>query len=208
MSLALDKESPAERPQDVRIAVNISASFSIAKKRAAGGARPEFACRAVNLCSREVAFTSPVSVKLGDEIAAQIDHIGKLEGTVIRLLSHGFVMGVIADDRARENLLRRIEWPEKYKNLDVRDGRSAPRFVPRNPNAKMILADGLVVRCQILDLSASGVSIAAEKTQEVDSVLAVETNVGRVVRRFEGGFAVKFVEVLSDDDVRTRLARV
>ncbi len=189
MSLVLDKVTPAERPQDVRIIVNISASFSVSKRRAAGGARAEFACRAVNLCTREVALTSPVSVKLGDEITAHIAHIGTLEGTVIRLLSHGFVMGVNADDRAREKLRRRIGWLEKHKNLDAPDGRAKPRFVPRNPHAKMIFADGTVERCLILDLSASGASISAAKTPEIDSVLAIETNVSRVVRCFEGGFA-------------------
>jgi hypothetical protein len=207
MSLALDKVTPAERPQDVRIIVNIPASFTVSKRRAAGGARPEFACRAVNLGTREVALTSPVSVKLGDQIIAHIDHIGKLEGTVTRLLSHGFVMGISADDSAREQLRRRIEWLEKHKNLDVLDGRSKPRFVPRNPHAKMIFADGTVERCLILDLSASGASISAEKSPEIDSVLAIETNVSRVVRSFEGGFAVKFLEILNDDEVKTRVAR-
>jgi hypothetical protein len=208
MALALDKVSPAERPLDVRIVVNISASFSISKRRAAGGARAEFECRAVNLCPHEVALTSPVSVKLGDQIVADIDHLGKLEGTVIRLLSHGFVIGISADDRAREKLRRRIEWLEKYKNLDVRDGRSKPRFVPRNPHAKMIFADGTVERFQILDLSASGAAISAERTPEIDSILAIETNVSRVVRCFNGGFAVKFVDMLNDDEVKSRVARV
>jgi len=208
MSLTLDKETPAERPEDVRVIVSISASFSVAKRRAGGGARAEFACRAVNLGTREVAMTSPVSVALGDEIMAHIDHIGKLEGTVIRLLSNGFVMDVNADDSTRKNLQRRIEWLEKHKNFDVPEGRAKPRFVPRNPHAKMILPDGTVVRCQILDLSASGASISAEKTPEIDSVLAIETSVSRVVRRFEGGFAVKFVEMLDDDEVKSRVSRV
>jgi hypothetical protein len=207
MSLALDKVTPAERPRDVRIIVHISASFSVAKRRAAGGARPEFACRAVNLCAHEVALTSPVGVKPGDEIVAHIDHIGRLEGTVLRLLSQGFVLGINADDSAREKLRCRIEWLEKHKNFDALDGRSKPRFIPRNPRAKIIFADGTVEKCLILDLSASGASISAGKTPKVDSVLAIETNVSRVVRCFEGGFAVKFVEMLNDDEVRTRVAR-
>jgi hypothetical protein len=72
----------------------------------------------------------------------------------------------------------------------------------------MIFADGTVERCLILDLSASGASISAAKTPEIDSVLAIETNVSRVVRCFEGGFAVKFVEMMNDDEVKTRVARV
>ena len=207
MSLALDKVASAERRRDVRIIVNISASFSVSKRRGAGGARAEFACRAVNLCPYEVALTSPVRVELGDEIIAQVDHLGILEGTVARLLSRGFVMDIRADNRAREKLRRRIEWLEKHKDLDTLDKRSKPRFVPRNPRGKMIFADGTIERCLILDLSACGVLVSAERIPEIDSVLAIETNVGRVVRCFEGGFAVKFVEILTDDEVRTRVAR-
>jgi hypothetical protein len=200
MSLAFDPGSGAERPQDVRIIVNIPASFSVTS-RLGGGARPVFACRALNLSTRMVALTSPVKVAKGDKIIATIHHLGKLEGEVTSPLEGGFVMSITATDDEREKLWHKIEWLEQHKNFDISDKRAARRFVPQNPRVQMILSDGHIERCHILDISVSGAAISAENPPEIGSVLAIGAVVGRVVRHFDGGFGMKFIETLSDDDV-------
>jgi hypothetical protein len=206
MSLTYDPGTGAGRSQDVRIIVNIPASFSVTS-RSGGGARPVFACRAVNLSPRTVALTSPVKVEKGDKVLAIIDHLGKLEGEVSSSLEGGFVMTVTATDEEREKLWRKIEWLELHKNLDVSDKRTSRRYVPQNPRAQMILSDGRVERCHILDVSVSGAAIAVEQAPEIGSVLAIGSVVGRVVRHFDGGFGMKFIESLSEDDVAALVAR-
>jgi hypothetical protein len=69
----------------------------------------------------------------------------------------------------------------------------------------MMLPDGSIENCLVLNLSVSGVAISADTVPAVGTVLAVGTIVGRVVRYFEGGFAVQFVECQSRCDVEARL---
>jgi hypothetical protein len=57
------------------------------------------------------------------------------------------------------------------------------------------------MNCFVVDLSVSAVALSAEIVPRIGTVLAVGRVVGRVVRHFEGGFSVKFVEVQSRDSV-------
>jgi hypothetical protein len=201
MSLSCGEGSGAERQQDVRIIVNIPASFFVSSGRAGGGARSIFAGRAIHLSTRTVALTSPVQVEKGDKIVACIDHLGKLEGEVCSLLACGFVMSIAATSDAREKLWRKIEWLDQLKNLDVSDKRNTPRFVPKNPRSQMISSDGRVERCKILDISATGAAVSVGSVPEIGCILAIGAIVGRVVRQFKGGFATQFVESLSEADL-------
>jgi len=189
----------AERPRDVRIIVNIAAHFSVSSRRGAGVARPVFSCRAVNVSNRAIAFIAPVAVKVGDQITAQVEHVGKLEGAVICVLERGFVMDIAASDEEREKLDDKIEWLERYKNLDTTDQRADPRFTPAKRRTKMVFADGTTLYCLIRDVSASGAAISSDTIPAIGTVLAVGTIVGRVVRHFKGGFGVEFIERQSDD---------
>jgi hypothetical protein len=183
-----------ERREDVRIIVNIAGRFSLANRRNAHGERRVFACRAVNLSPRSVAVASAVSGKVGERVIAHIDHLGKLEGSVQRVLTRGFVMSVSASAEERERLAGKIEWLEKNKNHDAPDKRTSERVVPANPYSWMMLSDGNRETCLVLDLSVSGAAISADTVPDVGTVLAVGTIVGRVVRHFNGGFAVRFIQ--------------
>ena len=70
----------------------------------------------------------------------------------------------------------------------------------------MILADGHVETCLVLDVSVSGTAISADTIPAIGTVLAVGTITSRVVRHFEEGFAVQFVERQSRDTVEMSLA--
>jgi len=183
-----------ERRHDVRIIVNIAARFSLSERRDARGERRVFAGRAVNLSTRAIAFASPVDGKVGERVTAHIDHLGKFEGSVIRTLERGFVMSISVDDDERDKLAAKIEWVENHKNHDVTDKRAHRRIVPANPYSRLILADGSTETCLVLDVSISGAAVSANTVPKIGTVLAIGTVVGRVVRHFDGGFAVQFIQ--------------
>ncbi len=197
MSLDLTEFSDiliVERRQDARIIVNIGGRFSLADRRNARGDRRVFACRAVNLSPHAIALASPVSGKAGERVIAHIDHLGKLEGAVLRVLTRGFVMSISASDEERDKLATKIEWLGKNKDHDTPDRRADKRIVPANPYSLMMLPDGRREMCLVLDLSVSGAAISADTVPEIGTVLAVGTVMGRVVRHFNGGFAVEFIQ--------------
>jgi len=196
-----------ERRRDIRVIVNIPGRFSLSERRDTRGERRVFACRAVNLSAHAVAIASPVTVKGGERVIAHIDHLGKLEGLVVRVLERGFVMSIVLNDEDRDNLVTKIAWLESCKNHDVVDNRVDARFIPTNPYSRMILPDGREETCLVLDLSISGAAISADTVPPIGTVLAIGRVVGRVVRHFEGGFGVQFVERQSRDHVEALVIR-
>lgn len=183
-----------ERRHDVRIIVNIAGRFSLADRRDTRGERRVFACRAVNLSPRAMGLASTISAKKGERVIAHIDQLGKFEGVVLRQLERGFVMSINASDEEQEKLAYKIEWLERRKNHDVSDRRGDERIVPKNPYSQMILSDGRREACLVLDFSGSGAAVSAQTVPAVGAVLAIGLIVSRVVRHFEGGFGVQFIQ--------------
>ena len=60
-----------------------------------------------------------------------------------------------------------------------------------------MLADGSSIPCLVIDASMSGVAVSSELQPEIGTPLAVGSCVGRVVRHFHDGFAVRFVDPLA-----------
>jgi hypothetical protein len=190
-----------EPQRDVRIIVNIPGQYSLADRRNARGERRVFACRAVYLSAHEIALAAPVSGKVGERVVADINNLGKLEGPIVRLLKHGFVIRMAVSEEQRSGLAAKISWVESHKNHDTPNQRAGQRFIPANPYSKIIFSDASVETCLIVDLSVAGAAISADTVPPIRTVLGVGSVVGRVVRHFVGGFAVQFIERQSRDTV-------
>jgi hypothetical protein len=195
-----------ERQPDVRKIVSVPGRFSFADVRDVRGERRVFGCHAVNPSIREIVIASPVTAKMNARVIAFIDHLGKLDGLVTCVLQRGFVMSVNAKQHERRKLAAKIEWLRQHGKSEVREQRADSRFVPKNPYSRMILADGHVETCLILDVSVSGAAISADTIPAIGTVLAVGTITSRVVRHFDEGFAVRFIERQSRDTVEISLA--
>jgi hypothetical protein len=193
-----------ERQPDVRKIVSVPGRFSFADVRDVRGERRVFGCHAVNPSIREIVIASPVTAKMNARVIAFIDHLGKLDGLVTCVLQRGFVIN--AKQQERRKLAAKIEWLRQHGKSEVREQRADSRFVPKNPYSRMILADGHVETCLILDVSVSGAAISADTVPAIGTVLAVGTITSRVVRHFDEGFAVRFIERQSRDTVEISLA--
>jgi hypothetical protein len=194
-----------ERPRNSRIIVSVPGTYMLADHRNSRGERRTYPCRAVNLSPQTIALAAPVNGRLGERAFATIDRLGKFKGSVVRLLDGGFVMSIVATDKDRDKLAAKIEWFDQFKNFDVTDQRADPRFVPANPRSRVVFADGRSEECFVLDLSASGAAISAQTVPEIGTVLALATVVARVVRHFDRGFAVRFIEKQDIQRLESRL---
>jgi PilZ domain-containing protein len=184
-----------ERRNDVRVIVNLAGRYWLVPRGAPRDEMRQFACRAINISGQAVALAVPVQGKPGQRVLAEIEHFGKLQGTIARLLNdRGFVMRIETSDEAREKLVDKIDWLERHKNLEVSDRRKQARFAPRNPHSTLLFADGSMRTCFVVDLSVTGAAISGDIVPNVGTVIAVGKVVGRVVRHLEAGFAVKFEE--------------
>ncbi|MDT3687704.1 MAG: PilZ domain-containing protein [Pseudorhodoplanes sp.] len=174
---------------------SIAGRYWIANKRNLRAERREFACRTLRISPHSIALTGPVKGPVGERVIAHFDEIGKLEGRIIRLIPEGFVMSVMMPDDRRARLAAKIDWLDKHRHYRLPDDRKHKRMIPKNPHSTILLADGTVMGCFVIDMSVSGVAVSADITPQLGDVLAVGKIIGRVARLFPEGFAMRFVEL-------------
>src|SRR5712691_9700150 len=188
------------------IIVSLPGRYSLWNSPNVRGEPRQFACRAIRISPYRAALLAPIRGSIHDWVSVEIEHFGKLDGAIERLIDHrGLILRIVASPEERRKLAEKIEWFEKYKNKEAADQRAQARFVPQDPFSTLMLADGRVMSCFVLDLSTSGAAVSADIVPEIGSVLAVGAVVGCVARHFRGGFAVKFTSVQDREIVEDRV---
>jgi hypothetical protein len=155
--------------------------------------RREFPCQVINMSPGGLALLGPGIGNIGDRVIAYLDHIGRVEGKITRIIDNGFAMTVGATPRKRDKLAAQLTWLANRDILNLPEDRRHDRIVPRNPICVMTLEDGTQMTCRIIDLSLSGAAIAAEKRPPLHSHVSLGRVQSRVVRHLEDGFAIEFV---------------
>jgi len=181
-----------ERRRHQRVQVNLLGRYMLADRR-------EFSCQVINMSPGGIAMTAPVSGQPGERVIAYIDHIGRLEGVIVRQIPNGFAMTIAATPRKRDKLAAQLTWLANRHILNLPEDRRHGRFTPRNPNARLTLPNGTNAACRIIDVSPSGAAIATVHRPEIGSIVTIGKVPGRVVRHIEDGFAVEFVRLQHPD---------
>ena len=183
-----------ERRRHQRVKVNLLGRYMLADRR-------EFPCQVVNMSPGGIALVAPVSGDPGERVIAYVDHLGRLEGKIARLLDTGFAMTVEATLRKRDKLAAQLTWLANRNILNLPEDRRHGRFIPRKAMARLILPNGNNVTCRIIDLSESGaaVAISPELRPVVGAMVTIGKATGRVVRHIEDGFAVEFTRLQHPD---------
>jgi hypothetical protein len=184
-----------DRRAEVRIDVCIAARLSLANKRDANGNRRKFACRAINISQSAIALLAPIAGAIGERVITYFEEFGELNGAIIRVFDGGFVMKVVANDKDRAKFRERLLWLKESQNLNVSDRRIHRRIIPQEPRSALVLSDGRVLECFVIDMSVSGAAVSSDEIPAIGTPLAVGKVVGKVIRHFEDGFAVRFNEM-------------
>ncbi|WP_407155641.1 PilZ domain-containing protein [Bradyrhizobium sp. STM 3557] len=156
-----------------------------------------FACRTTRVSPFRMLLDVPVVGKVGDRLTSYFREFGKFDGHISDTVHGGILLELDMTRAERARLADMLVWLEKkHKDPTIRDARKAARYVPTSPHSALTLADGSVVPCFVINASMSGAAVSAAIQPSVGTPLAVGSCVGRVVRRFSEGFAVKFAEVM------------
>jgi PilZ domain len=154
-----------------------------------------FACRTTRVSPFRMMLDVPVVGKVGDRLTSYFREFGKFEGEITDTIAGSFLVELEMTRAMRVRLADKLVWLErKQKDINIKDSRRDARFIPNAPHTVLTLADGTVMPCFVIDVSLSGVAVSAESQPSIGTPLAVGAYVGRVVRVFEEGFAIKFVE--------------
>ena len=154
-----------------------------------------FACRTNRVSPFRMLLDVPVVGKIGDRLTSYFRDFGKFNGQISDTITGGFLLELEMTRAQRAKFADKLVWLEKkQKDPTIRDARMDARYIPSTPHSALTLADGSVVPCFLIDASLSGAAVSAEVQLPIGTALAVGSCVGRVVRLFPEGFAVKFAE--------------
>lgn len=189
MALASKKSvlpATEERRRYQRVKVHLLGRYMLPDRR-------EFPCQVINMSPGGLALLAPGIGNVGDRVVAYLDHIGRVEGRITRIIDNGFAMTVGATPRKRDKLAAQLTWLANRDILNLPEDRRHDRIVPRNPIAVLTLDNGTKMTCRIIDLSLSGAAISAEHKPPVGALVTLGRVQARVVRNLEDGFAIEFV---------------
>ena len=183
-----------ERRRFQRVKVNLLGRYMLEDRR-------EFPCQVTNMSPGGMALVAPVPGEVGERVIAYVDHLGRLEGTIARVIENGFAMTISATARKRDKLAAQLTWIANRHILNLPEDRRHGRFTPRNPLARLILPNGNNVAVRVIDLSQSGaaVTISSDQRPPIGAMVTIGKTQGRVVRHIDEGFAVDFTRLQHPD---------
>jgi len=182
----LNLPAAEERRRFQRVKVHLLGRYMLPDRR-------EFPCQVINMSPGGLALLAPGIGNVGDRVIAYLDHIGRVEGKITRIIDNGFAMTIGATARKRDKLAAQLTWLANRDILNLPEDRRHDRIVPRNPIAVLTLDDGTKMTCRIIDLSLSGAAISAETRPPMRSQVMLGRVAARVIRNLEDGFAIEFV---------------
>src|ERR1700710_2064048 len=156
--------SAEDRRRFQRVKVHLLGRYMLPDRR-------EFPCQIINMSPGGLALLAPGIGNVGDRVIAYLDHIGRVEGKITRIIDNGFAMSVGATARKRDKLAAQRTCLANHDILNLPEDRRHDRIVPRNPISVLTLEDGSKMSCRIIDLSLSGAALSAEKPPPLNSMV-------------------------------------
>ena len=172
-----------------RVKVNTLGRYMLANKQ-------EFPCQVRDMSPGNLALSGPVSGEIDETVIVYIDHIGRVEGKIMRIFDGGFAMTVNATKHKREKLAAQLTWLTNRHELNLPEDRRHDREAPNNHSTtKVTLINGQELNAKVLDMSLSGAALSLDVKVEIGALIMVGKIRSRVVRVFEEGVGVEFAKI-------------
>lgn len=197
MALALQNHHPVagrlfrvspERRINPRVKVSVGGRIMLEN-------RTEFGGTTIDASVKAITIRTDARPRLGERIVGYFDTIGRIEGTVERLIDDGILMELANTIRKRDKLAAQLTWLANREMLNLPEDRRHDRVVPRDPRVLVRLAEApesTAVAGALIDVSHGGAAVSVQgKFSRGDEVM-LGTTPARVVRAFDGGFAAEF----------------
>jgi len=155
----------------------------------------EIPCQAINISPGDVAVVAGHVPRIAEVVIIYLDHIGRIEGPVVRLLDGGFAVQIEGTARKREKIASTLEWLQNTDPFDPRDLRRHERLEPKNENSVLELEDGRTYPIKIIDISLSGAAVSLDVRPAIGARVWLSGMKAIVVRHFDEGIALEFTAV-------------
>jgi hypothetical protein len=157
----------------------------------------EYPCQTRDLSPGGALIIAPVKAEVGQRVIVYLEHLGRIEGMVVRQTPDGFAMTISATSRKREKLASQLTWLANKNELGLPEDRRHERVVPRNTRNTITLANGANHPVRLLDVSLSGAAFQSEIALLLGDQIMLGRTPSKVVRKFADGYAVEFARPIA-----------
>jgi hypothetical protein len=183
-----------ERRKHQRVTVELMGRYMLESRR-------EFPCQTSNISPGGLALVAPVAGNLGERVVVYLDQLGRVEGTIVRLLPNGFAIEFSATIRKRDKLAAQLTWLANRQILGMPEDRRHERIQPRNPRTVITLDNGVQSVARLIDVSTSGAGVSTDLPLALGQRIVVGRLPAKIVRKFDGGVAVEFGRILTEPEI-------
>ncbi len=193
MSLALKLRTRAlERRRHQRVKVVLLGRFMLENQQ-------EYPCQSMDISPGGIALLAPVQGRVGERIVIYLEHLGRLEGVIVRQFELGFAVQFNATRRKQDKLADQLTWLVNRHELGLPEDRRHERVIPRVAATVLRLANGKQAPARIIDISISGAAVSVGIPVPIGAAVTIGSTPGRVVRHFGSGIGIEFLRPLTED---------
>lgn len=187
-SVRVPQQRQTDMRQFSRVKVNLLGRYMLRDRR-------EFPCQIINMSPGGAAVIAPTSGEVGEKVIVYVDHVGRCEGKIARLIDGGFAMTIEASTRKRDKMAAQLTWLANKDLLQLAEDRDHDRVVPDIRHSQIILPDGRKYNCKLIDISLSGAALSIDVRPAIGTGVTLGRMRAQVTRHFEDGIAVEFSSV-------------
>lgn len=169
--------------------------------------RQEFPSKLVDISVGGAAMMAATEVEVGEHIVAYFDHIGGIDGPVVRTFDGGFAIAIKASLHKREKLAAQLTWLINRDDLPADFMRRHERFTPTSRASTLMTDDGHAHVVRVRDVSISGASLGTDVRPPIGSEVMLGKLRSRVVRHHAEGIGVQFTDIQEHESLRRHFGR-
>jgi hypothetical protein len=151
----------------------------------------ETRCHVADLSPGGASVLCEISPAAGSQVVLYVDGFGRFEGQVARRDPKGFSVRFSCPALKRERIAEQLTL--FLNNNLVEAGVLRQKRANHKEFAKFTRADGQIVHCEIMDISAGGVSLTTDLRPALGEFVLIAQMAGRVTRHHDKGIDIEFV---------------
>ena len=158
----------------------------------------EHECQVKDLTITGATFVTSKMPHIGVPIVAYIGDLGRIEASVGPATEGGFTITFSLTGARLERLQQRVQ-ALLHADAGTATGIGARRHLriePTEKQSQIMLPDGRVYPCEVIDISVASAAIKTDVMPGLGTFLMLGRMKGRVIRYLENGVAIEFVKYL------------